>query len=115
MQNVYKSLLKCGIHFVYISCMPLLGSPRAQWVTGAKLVGLCPVQCCPKSIKTTLDRMFSYTKLSEPPGLHCIGFSAVQCCLKSSKTTFHWIFSYTKLSEASQTTLHRVFTYAILS
>ena len=40
MQNVYKSLLKCGIHFVYISCMHLLGSSRAQWVTGAKLFTL---------------------------------------------------------------------------
>lgn len=30
----------CYIHFVYISCMHLLGSSRAQWVTGAKLVTL---------------------------------------------------------------------------
>ena len=48
-------------------------------------------------------------------GQHCMGFCPVQCCPKSIKTTLNRIFSYTMLSEASQTTLHRALTCAMLS
>ena len=52
----------------------------------------------------------------EPLRKHCIGFKlAVQCCPKSIKTTLHGIFSYVKMSGASRTTLHMVFTCAMLS
>ena len=51
----------------------------------------------------------------EPLGQHCIRFLPVQCCSKSIKTTLHWICSYTKLSGASWTTLHRIFSCAMLS
>ena len=52
-----------------------------------------PVQCCPKSIKTTLNRIFSCALLSlEPQGQHCIGYLTVQCCPRSIKTTLNKIF-----------------------
>ena len=31
---------------------------------GQHFIGFLPVQCCPKSIKTTLRKIFSYTMLS---------------------------------------------------
>ena len=51
----------------------------------------------------------------EPFGQHCLGFSAVQCFPKSIKTTLHRTFSYAMLSGAFRTTLHKVFTRVMLS
>ena len=106
-------------------------------------IGLWPVQCCSKSIKTTLYRIFSYAMLFGAfwTTLHrfitcamlsqdCIGFFLMQCCLepfrqlyisfwpvqccpKSIKAKLQMISLYAMLSGASQTTLHRVFTCEI--
>ena len=104
---------------------------------GQHCIGFSAMQCCPKSIKITLHRTFSYTKLSvasaetilhtfayntffmqfclEPLGQYCIGFSPVQCYSKSIKTTLNRIISYAMLSRATQTTLHKILTCAMLS
>ena len=50
----------------------------------------------------------------EPLGQQC-RVLAVQCCPKSIKATLHRVFCYEKLSGASQATLHRVLTCAMLS
>ena len=51
----------------------------------------------------------------EPLGQYGIGFLPVQCCPKSIKAKLHRIIFYEMLSGASRTTLHRVFTCAMLS
>ena len=88
--------------------------------------GFWPVQSCPKSIKTILNKIFSCALLSGVSGttLHrvvicimlcCIVFWPAQCCPKSIKTTLNRIFSCALLSGVSMTTLHRVFTSVVLS
>ena len=61
-------------------------------------VGFCLVQCCPKSIKTTFNRIFVMQWCLKHLGQHCIGFWPVQCCPKSINTTLNRIFSYAILS-----------------
>ena len=79
-------------------------------------IGFLPVECCPKSIKTTLHWIFFFTQSClEHLRQYYIGFSAVQCCPKSIKTTLHNVFSDAMLSEAFRITLHRAFTCAMLS
>ena len=51
-----------------------------------------PVQYCPKSIKTTLNKIFFVQCCLEPFGQHCTRFLPVQCCPKSIKTTLNRIF-----------------------
>ena len=52
-----------------------------------------PVQCCPKSIKTTLYRIcFSVQCCLEPQGQEYIHYLPVQCCPRSIKTTLNMIF-----------------------
>ena len=97
-----------------------------------------PVQCCPKSIRTTLNRIFFlcnvvwslldniaqslYLRNVVPRVLRqhwtgffpmqCCpktGFSLVQCCPKSIKTTLNKIFSSAMLCGASWTILHKSF------
>ena len=98
-------------------------------------IGFFPVQCCPKSITTLLNRIFSCGMFSqgfylynvvpkvlrqhwtgffplqcclEPIEQHCKKFLPVQCFPKSIKTTLNSIFSCEKFSRVSRTTLHRV-------
>ena len=103
------------------------------------------VQCCLKSIMTTLNRNFSCAMLSgtswatlhtvftcamltqgyldnieqnfclEALGQHCTRLLPVQYCRKRIKATLNIIFSCVMLSVASRTTLPRGFTCAILS
>ena len=73
------------------------------------------MQCCPKSIKAKLHRIFFMQCCLEPLRQHYIGFLPVQCCPKSIKETLHRIFTYTKLSGASPVKLQRVFPCAMLS
>ena len=82
---------------------------------GQHCIGFSPVQCCPKSIKVKLQRIFFMQCCLGPLGQYCIGFLPAQFCPKSINRTLHRIFSYTKLSGASWTTLHKVFTWAMLS
>ena len=49
------------------------------------------VQCCPRSIKTTLRRMFPVQCCLEPFEQHCIWVWTVQRFLKSIKTTLNRI------------------------
>ena len=53
-----------------------------------------PVKCCSKSIRTTLNRVFSVKCCLEPLGQHCKRFlPAMQCCPKSIWTTLNRTFS----------------------
>ena len=82
-----------------------------------------PAQYCPKSIKTTLNRSFSYAMLSGASRATLHRVLAMQCCPKIIKTTLHRIFSDAMLSGAFRTTLHwsikttldRDFSHAMLS
>ena len=51
-----------------------------------------PVQCCPKSIKPTLNKIFHVHCCLEPLGQHCIWYLPVQCRTRSIKTTLNKIF-----------------------
>ena len=51
-----------------------------------------PVQCCPKGIKTTLNKIFHVHCCLEPLGQHCIWYLPVQCRTRSIKTTLNKIF-----------------------
>ena len=69
------------------------------------------VQCCSKSITTTLNMIFSCTMLSgEPLGQHCTKDFSIQCCPKSIKTILNIIFSCTMLSVVSWTAFHKKIT-----
>ena len=72
-------------------------------------IAFLSVQCCPKSIKTTLNRSFSYAMLSGASRATLHRVLAMQCCPKIIKTTLHRIFSDAMLSGASWAILHRVF------
>ena len=73
--------------------------------------GFLPVQCCPKNIMTTLNKIFYVQCCLEPLGHHCTGFLPVpvQCCPKRIMTTGKRIFSCLMLSELSRTTLCGIF------
>ena len=61
-------------------------------------IGFSATQCCPKSIKITLHRIFSYEMLSG-----------------AFRTTLHRVLIYARLSQEYQTTLHMTFSDAKLS
>ena len=82
---------------------------------GKDRIRFSALQCCRKSIKTTLYKIFIIKSCLEPLGKHFIGFLVLQCCPKSIKTTLHRTFSYEKLSGASPTIFHRGLTCAMLS
>ena len=71
-------------------------------------------QCCPRSIKTILHKIFPVQCCLEALRQHCIGFGPGQCCPKSIKTKLNKIISCVLLSGASKTTLHMVFICAII-
>ena len=73
-----------------------------------------PMQCCPKSIKTTLSKMFSVQCCRKVLGKHCTRLLPVQCCPKRIKTTLNKLFSCAILPGASRATLSRVFPSAML-
>ena len=72
--------------------------------------GFLAVQCCPKSIKTTLNRIFSRAMLSGASWTTLHSFFPVQCCPKSIKTTLNRIFACAMLSGDP----HEVFIHAML-
>ena len=55
--------------------------------------GFLPVQCCPKSIKTTLNRIFLVQCCLEPFGEYCTRFLPMQYFPKSIKTILSKMFS----------------------
>ena len=73
---------------------------------GQHWIGFLPVQCCPKSIRQKLHRIFSYAILSGTLGPYCIGFRPVQCFPKSMKQNCTGFFSHAMLAGASRTTVH---------
>ena len=73
------------------------------------------MQCCPKSIKTTLNKNFSYVMLSGASQTTLHRFLTCTMLSLEYMTKLHKIFSYAMLSGTSQTTLHRVLTCAMLS
>ena len=84
-------------------------------LSGQHCTRFLPVQCCPKSIKTTTNKTFPVQCFLEALGQHCTRLLSVQYCPKRSKTTLNRIFSCTMMSEAPKTTFSRVFTCAMLS
>ena len=78
---------------------------------GQFCIGFLTVQCCPKSITTILNRVFSYVMFSAATRtkLHRLLTCAV------FKTTLSRIFSDTQLSGAFRITLHKFFNCAMLS
>ena len=79
--------------------------PRRQ-----HFIGYLPVQCYPRSTKTTLNKIFPVQRCLEPVGQHCTRFLLVLCCPKSIEITLIRDFSRAMLSGASWTTLRKVFT-----
>ena len=75
----------------------MLSEPLGQHCTG-----LLHVQCCPKTIKTTLNRIFSRASLSRASRkpLHRVFTCAITCAMltKSAETYFRWKITYTMLS-----------------
>ena len=68
----------------------------------------------PTVLRQNCRGIFLIQSFLEPLEQHCIGFSVAQCCPKSIKTTLHRNFSYATLSGAFWTTLHKIFTCAML-
>ena len=95
--------------------------------------GFSPVQFCPKSTTTTLNRIFSCTILSGatwttlhkifflynvyPRVLrqHCAGFFSVQCCLESLGQHCTMFLPVQCCPKCIETTLNRTFSCALLS
>ena len=74
------------------------------------------MQCCPKSIKTTLNRIFSCKMLSqEHQGKIEQDYLPVKFCPKSINTTLNTISSCAMFSGDSLTTLRKVFTCAMVT
>ena len=73
------------------------------------------MQRYPKSVKTTLQRIFFIQSCLEALRQQCIEFLTVQCCPKTIKTTLNRVFSDAVFSGAFWTRLHRVLTREILS
>ena len=74
-----------------------------------------PVECCHKSINTTLDRISSCSMLSGVSSTTLHQFLPVQCCSTSTDATMNKIFACAMLFVASWITLDKVCTYAMLS
>ena len=91
-----------------------LSSAMLPGVSRTTLRRIFPVQCCHRSIKTTLHMLFSCAICLEALEQHWARFLLVQCCPKRNKTTLNRTFSCVMWSRASRTTLHRVFTSAML-
>ena len=89
--NVIWRLLD-NIEQDFLLCHAVQTVLRQHWT------GFLPVQCFPKSIKTTLSRFFSYAMLSRASWTTCTKFLPVQCYPKSIKTTLNMIFSCAMLS-----------------
>ena len=82
---------------------------------GQNFIEFWPVRCCPKSIKTKLRRIFSYTMLSG--AYWTTSHRILTCAMLSgpSRTTLHRVFTCAMSFGAYCTTLHRVFICPILS
>ena len=78
---------------------------------GQHRIGYLLLQCCLKRINTTLNRIFPVQSCL---GQHCTRFLTVQCCPESINATLNKVSFCALLSIASRTTLHRVFTCAML-
>ena len=133
------------IFILFESLVVSFGSAFSLWVSLGKhgtrffLVQCCPepqvAKCCPRSIKTTLHRVFSCALLSGASRTTLIRvFTSVMLfqeyldnitqdfflcnivlSIKSIKKTLNRFFSCAQLSRASRTTWHRIFTCVILS
>ena len=82
---------------------------------GQYCIGFWPVQCYPKSNKTTLHRICSYTKLSGASWTTLHRVSSCAIFPKSIKTNLQRIFSYALLLGTSRILLHKVLTCSKLS
>ena len=82
---------------------------------GQHCTRLLPAQCCPKSIKTTSNRIFPVQCCLEPPGQHCTSLLPVPCCPKRIKTTLNKIFPVQCCPRRIQTILNGSFSFAMLS
>ena len=65
------------------------------------------MQCCAKSIKAKLHKIFSDAMLPGASRTYCLGIWSVQCCPKSIRNTLHRTFSCEILSRVSQRTSDR--------
>ena len=98
--NTEQDIFLQDIFFPVHCC---LEPQRQHWI------GYLPVQYCPRSIKTALNRIFPIQCCLKPLGQHCARFLLLLCCVKSIKTTLIRNFSCAMLSGASWTTLHEGF------
>ena len=73
------------------------------------------VQCCPRSIKTSLYRSFSCTLLPGASQTKLHRVFLIQYCLRIIQITLHRILFFAMLCGASRTTLHKILTCARLS
>ena len=78
---------------------------------GQHRIGYLLLQCCLKRINTTLNRIFPVQSCL---GQHCTRFLTVQCCPENIKATLNKVSFCALLSVVSRTTLHRVFSRAML-
>ena len=96
----------CQKYIVYFTLLTLLGQYCARFLR---------VQCCPKSINTTLNKIFHVQCCLEAIGQHCTRFSLVHCCHKRIKDNIEQDFFLWNVVWSSRTTLPRVFTRAMFS
>ena len=97
--NITKTILKN--FFLPVQCClepPGQHSPK-----------LLSVQCCPKSIETIFNRIFSMQCCQEPLGEHCTTFLPMECCRNSIKTTLNRVFTCAMLSQDYQDNIEQDF------
>ena len=86
-------------YFPVQCCLRLLGEHWTAFLSA---------QCCPKSINTTLNRIFFLVQWClEPLGQHRLKLLLVQCCPKSIKTTLNRIFSCAMLSQENYNNIEK--------
>ena len=126
LHNVVPRVLRQ--HCTGVSLMQCCLEPLRQ-----HCIGFWPVQCYPRSIKTTLDRIFSYAMLSGaswaiphrvfscpdvvPSVLrqHCTGLFLMQCCLELFGQHCIDFWPAPCCPKSIKAKLYRTFFYAILS
>ena len=115
--NVVSRVLATTLNRIF-SCAMLSGASWCLVPLEQHCTRFLPIQCCPKSMKTTLNKIFPAMLSRASSTTWHKAFSVTLCNVpKKIKTTLsiEKDFSYVMLSAASTTTLPRVFTFVMLS
>ena len=112
-QCCMQPLEQLCIGFWHLQCFPRV--LRQHWTE------FFPVQCCLEPLEQNYIGFFLCKgvpgvlkdNISQPLRQHCKGFWSVSCCPRSIKTTLHRIFSYAMMSGAHRTILHKRVIYSM--